>query len=119
MSELKIHVEDIDSVFARARGVARQIDAGAAEVAEFHLSFDHLGLLLKTLTTNRWTLLGALRRHGPWSIQALAGALGRDYKAVHTDVMALIEAGLVERADEGLVSVPWSRISAEVDLEAA
>lgn len=119
MSELKIHVEDTAEFFRRATELARRLDAGERDLAEAHLSFEGLDLLLKTLTSNRWTLLRTLRQRGAGSIRALAAALGRDYKAVHSDVMALIEIGLIERDEAGLISVPWSRISADMDLAAA
>ncbi|WP_147283736.1 MarR family transcriptional regulator [Bosea caraganae] len=119
MRELKIHVEDTGEFFRRAADLARRLDAGERELSEAHLSFDGLDLLLRTMTHNRWALLRSLRQRGASSIRALAAALGRDYKAVHSDVTALIEAGLIERDQAGLISVPWSRISAELDLAAA
>ena len=39
-------------------------------------------------------------------------------KRVHDDVTAMIEWGLVERNDEGMVHVPFSVIHAEFDLRA-
>lgn len=56
---------------------------------------------------------------GATSIRALAAELKRDYKAVHGDVIALLDAGLVERDDNARISGPWTRISAAVELEAA
>jgi predicted transcriptional regulator len=121
MSEIKIRVESTERFFARARAVARRIDAGDRDVRAFGLSFTTPEQMFSLLTAKRWRLLGELRRHGPWSIRALAGALGRDYKAVHTDVTKLIDAGLIDRDGKGLISVPWTKISAEMtdDVEAA
>lgn len=119
MSELKIHVEGTDAFFRRAAEMARRLDQGERDLNEAHLSFEGLDLLLKTMTSNRWALLRTLRQHGARSIRALSQLLGRDYKAVHSDVVALIDAGLIERGETGLISVPWSRISAELDLAAA
>jgi predicted transcriptional regulator len=64
-------------------------------------------------------LLRALRGRGPSSIRALAQTLGRDYRGVHADVAALVDAGLIERDDSGAISVPWSRVTAEMALDAA
>ncbi|MBX3575973.1 MAG: winged helix DNA-binding protein [Rhizobiaceae bacterium] len=75
--------------------------------------------LLRLLTPNRWTLLRALRTQGPVSIRALSKALGRDYRGVHADVATLLQAGLIDRNEAGLVHVPWSKITAEMNLEAA
>ena len=41
----------------------------------------------------RWTLLEAVKRSGPMSINELARLLGRNYKNVHTDVGRLIDLG--------------------------
>jgi predicted transcriptional regulator len=74
---------------------------------------------LRVLTPNRWALLRALRASGASSIRALSKALDRDYRGVHADVMALIDAGLIERNDSGEISVPWSRVTAEMAVEVA
>ena len=80
------------------------------------LSFADLPLLLKTLSPARWQLLQRLRTHGPLSIYELAKRLGRDYKNVHTDVTQLAAIRLIERQDDGRVSVPWDLLRAELKL---
>ena len=77
------------------------------------LSMVDLPLLLKTLTPARWDLLDRLRAAGPLSIYELAKRLGRDYKNVHTDVTRLAQIGLIERAPDGAVSVPWDVVRGE------
>jgi len=52
-------------------------------------------------------LMKALRQEGLLSIRALSKQLNRDYKNVHTDVIALEKVGLIQRSDEGLLFVPW------------
>ncbi len=80
------------------------------------LSFADLPLLLKTLTPARWSMLQHLRKSGPTSVYALAKALGRDYKNVHTDVARFIELGLVERTKDSLVRISWDAVRAELRL---
>src|SRR6267143_5795991 len=77
------------------------------------LSMADLRLLLRALTPARWELLERLRDAGPLSIYELAKRLERDYKNVHTDVTALAKIGLIERAADGRVSVPWDVVRAE------
>ena len=77
------------------------------------LSVADLPLLLKTLTPARWELLHRLRQAGPLSIYELSRRLERDYKNVHTDVTRLADIGLIERAADGGVSVPWDVVRAE------
>ena len=77
------------------------------------LSMADLPLLLRTLTPARWELLERLRPTGPLSIYQLAKRLERDYKNVHTDVTALAQIGLIDRAADGRISVPWDVVRAE------
>jgi predicted transcriptional regulator len=119
MSEVKVHVEGLDAFAARSLDMARRLDRGERKVRPAHISFGTMEALLRVLTPGRWTLLRRLRADGPSSIRALSRELGRDYRGVHADVMALIEAGLIARGEDGKVSVPWSRITAEMSLDAA
>ena len=88
------------------------------EVPREHLYFPDLETLLRTLTAQRLALLKTLYAVGPVSIRALAKALGRDYKNVHTDVQALQHMGLMTRQRDGRLLVPWTRIVAEFRLAA-
>src|SRR5262245_55624645 len=91
----------------------RQAQDGKA-VSLSVLSFESLPLLLKTLTPARWVLLESLGRQQAASIYELAKRLQRDYKNVHTDVSQLVELGLIERAADGALVVPWKGIRAEL-----
>ena len=82
------------------------------------LQFENLELLLKTLTPGRWTLLKRLHADGPMSIRALANDLGRDYKNVYTDVRRLEYIGLIGRAKNDRINVPWDIVEARLLLAA-
>ncbi len=119
MSEIKLHVSDTDTFFTAARNAARQIDRGDHREQESLVAFETAEMLLGVLTANRWRLLRVLRATGPASIRGLARTLGRDYRGVHADVATLLDVGLVEKADNGRIHVPWSRITAEMNVEDA
>jgi predicted transcriptional regulator len=119
MNEVKVHVETLDAFAERSLAMARQLDRGERRSRPAHISFETMEALLKVLTPGRWTLLRRLRADGPSSIRALARVLGRDYRGVHADITTLIECGLVMRGSDGKVSVPWSRITAEMALDSA
>jgi predicted transcriptional regulator len=119
MDEVRIQIESLDRFFAGAMDMARRLDKGDVEPEPASFSFERMETLLKVLTPNRWVLLRTLRRHGAGSIRALSQLLNRDYRGVHADVTALIEAGLVERLENGKVTVPWSRITAEMAVDVA
>jgi predicted transcriptional regulator len=80
------------------------------------LTLTNLPQLLKTLSPARWQLLAALRKSGPVSIYELTKRLGRNYKNVHTDVTQLAGLGLIERASDNRVLVPWEVLRAEWTL---
>jgi predicted transcriptional regulator len=71
------------------------------ENAERHVGFETFAMFSRIMTPRRLDLLRHVHRHPARSIRALAIALGRDYRRVHEDVEALVQAGLLDR-DEGL-----------------
>ena len=81
-------------------------------------SFTDLPLLMKNFTPARWELLKRLKAAGPLTIFALAKALERDYKNVHTDVAQLTALGLIQKTEENLVRVIWQAVRAEFRLGA-
>src|SRR5205814_8362487 len=82
------------------------------------ISFASPELLWKVLTTKRWDLLKALCGAGPVSIREAARRVGRDVKAVHGDVTALLSAGVLIRTDKGIV-FPFEAVKVEFLLQAA
>ena len=80
------------------------------------LSFADLPVLLRTLSPARWKLMQDLREKGACTIYELAKRMERDYKNVHTDVTQLAALGLVERRADGLASVSWDLLRAELKL---
>lgn len=119
MNEIRLDIESLDRFFAGARDMARRLDRSETSSAQAHVSFETMDGLLKVITANRWTLLRTLRRTGASSVRSLAKALGRDYRGVHADVATLVETGLIEKQEDGRISVPWSRIRAEMALDDA
>ena len=119
MNEVRLHAESLDAFKDRTMAMARRLDRGERRGSKAHVSFETMEALLRVLTPNRWTLLRASRNAGPSSIRALAKAVRRDYRGVHADVTALLEAGLMARDESGAVGVPWSKITAEMAFDAA
>jgi len=83
------------------------------------ISFATPELLWKVLTAKRWELLKALCRAGPVSIREAARRVGRDVKAVHGDVTALLAAGVLDRAEGGGIVFPFEAVRVEFLLQAA
>lgn len=83
------------------------------------ISFATPELLWQVLTVKRWELLKALCGAGPVSIREAARRVGRDVKAVHSDITALLNAGVIERAEAGGVVFPFEAVKVEFLLQAA
>lgn len=83
------------------------------------ISFATPELLWKVLTEKRWELLKALCGAGPVSIREAARRVGRDVKAVHGDVMALLNAGVLDRTEDGRIVFPFEAVKVEFLLQAA
>lgn len=86
---------------------------------EARISFATPELLWKVLTAKRWSLLKTLTGAGPVSIREAARRIGRDVKAVHGDVTALLEAGVLCRTADGAIEFPYDAVRAEFLLRAA
>jgi predicted transcriptional regulator len=83
------------------------------------ISFATPELLWQVLTVKRWELLKALCGAGPVSIREAARRVDRDVKAVHSDVTALLKAGVLDRAEGGGIVFPFEAIKVEFLLQAA
>ena len=83
------------------------------------ISFATPELLWQVLTAKRWELLKALCGAGPVSIREAARRVDRDVKAVHGDVTALLEAGVLSRAPDGRIEFPFDAVKVEFLLRAA
>ena len=83
------------------------------------ISFASPELLWKVLTAKRWDILKSLCGVGPVSIREISRRVERDVKAVHRDVTALLEAGLLQKNEQSLVEFPYEAVKVEFLLEAA
>ena len=83
------------------------------------ISFATPELLWKVLTEKRWEILKALCGAGPVSIREAARRVSRDVKAVHGDVTALLNAGVLDRTEDGRIVFPFEAVKVEFLLQAA
>ena len=83
------------------------------------ISFATPELLWKVLTAKRWELLKVLCGAGPVSIREASRRVGRDIKAVHSDVTALLNAGVLDRVEGGGIIFPFEAVKVEFLLEVA
>ncbi|HJX09420.1 MAG TPA: DNA-binding protein [Candidatus Binatia bacterium] len=83
------------------------------------ISFATPELLWRVLTEKRWELLKVLCGAGPVSIREAARRAERDVKAVHGDVTALLNAGVLSKTEDGHIVFPYEAVKVEFLLQAA
>lgn len=83
---------------------------------DYRLSFESARSLFAELTPARLDLLDTLRKIGPCSVYALAKSAERNYSNVHTDIAGLEELGLIDRNNDGAISVPYDSVEILVPL---
>ncbi|MGQ3054487.1 MAG: HVO_A0114 family putative DNA-binding protein [Roseateles sp.] len=115
MSTVILEVRSLSDTLADA---ARVMQSGRAE-REARIGFATPELLWQVLTAKRWELLKAMCGAGSMSIREAARRVGRDVKAVHGDVKALLDAGVLSRTAAGGVEFPFDAVKVEFMLEAA
>ncbi|MBK1837394.1 DNA-binding protein [Azospirillum sp. YIM B02556] len=76
-------------------------------------------LLWKVLTAKRWELLRTMTGQGPLALREIARRVERDVKAVHADVHALIDAGIIQRGADGRFEFPYDAVHVDFMLKAA
>lgn len=116
MNTVILEVRSLADTLADA---AKAMTSATEAPAAGHIAFATPELLWRVLTAKRWELLRALTGAGPVSLREAARRVGRDVKAVHGDVHALLDAGLLERTDGGKIVFPYDSIHVDFMLRAA
>lgn len=107
------------SVAGRDEIERRPVAAFSGEAQGARVSFASVDLLWKVLTPKRWALLKALAGQDAMTMRAAARRVGRDVKAVHGDIHALLDAGLLDRTEDGLITFGYAALRVEFTLQAA
>ena len=108
-----IELNSKGSIFGVVKQQIEEARKGGKPI-DFHLGFESARALFSDLTPARIDLLDTLRGMGPSSMYALAKTANRNYSNIHTDVTRLLELGLIDRSEEGLVFVPFDAIEIRV-----
>jgi predicted transcriptional regulator len=82
------------------------------------ISFAIPELLWKVLTAERWELLKAMAGQEPLTLREAARRVGRDVKAVHGEVHALLDAGLLDKTEDGRIVFPFNAVHVDFTLRA-
>jgi predicted transcriptional regulator len=104
---------------AALQEVKRRAQAFAGKKQGARISFASPELLFQVMTAKRWELLRAMTGAGPLSIREAARRVDRDVKAVHGDVHALLNAGVLQKTEVGLIIFPFDAVRVDIMLRAA
>lgn len=112
MNTVTIGVSSVEETKRRMKAAFRGEPQGS------RISFVSFELLWKVLAPNRMALVMALTGAGVVSIREAARRVGRDVRAVHADVTLLVGAGVLRRAEGGIV-FPYDAVHVDFMLKAA
>ncbi len=111
-------VLEVRSLKETLADAAHTMETRCAE-RQTRISFASPELLWEVLTAKRWALLKVLCGAGPVSIREVARRIERDVKAVHGDIMALLNAGILNRTLDGRIEFPFDAVKVEFLLQVA
>ena len=104
-------------------GVSSTEETSARALAAFHgetqgafISFPSVDRLWTVLTPGRWELIRALAGQAPMSLRAVARLLDRDVKNTHTDVHALLTAGILDRTEDDRIVFPYDAVHVDFTI---
>jgi predicted transcriptional regulator len=97
----------------------RTLEAFKGRKLGTRISFATPELLWKVLTAKRWDILKALTGQESLAMREIARRLDRDIKAIHGDVHALLDAGLLEKTANGRIEFPFDAVRVDFTLRAA
>ena len=113
MKIITLQLASLDDVKRRAQDAFKGGKQGA------RISFASPELLFQVMTVKRWELVRAMAGAGPLTIRGVARRVRRDVKAVHGDVHALLNAGILRKTENGRIVFPFDAIRVDVMLRAA
>lgn len=113
MKTVTLQIASLQEVKRRAQDAFKGKKQGA------RISFATPEVLFRLMTAKRWELIRAMAGAGPLTIREAARRVRRDVKAVHGDVHALLNAGVVQKTELGLIVFPFDAIRVDVMLRAA
>jgi predicted transcriptional regulator len=115
MKTVWFEVKDPDAAMERA---VREAQAGEYD-GRARITFPSAESMARVLTPTRWTIVQTLTGAGPTGVREIARRVGRDVKGVHTDLGALVSAGIVDRTPHGKYLFPFDQVKVRFELHAA
>ncbi|WP_158781812.1 winged helix-turn-helix transcriptional regulator [Pantoea sp. BAV 3049] len=111
MTTVTIRVASLDELKQNTLAALR----GDESTRGHFLSFISWELLHDTLSPNRMAIIHAMTGIGEVSIREVARRVNRDVRAVHSDVKKLINQGVIEKGEQGIL-FPYDAIHFDFTL---
>ena len=118
MRTLQVHLATLADVSRDILEAARRVERGEAVKATPSLNFQSYDEMHRVLAPSRLAIVRTLAGQGSLPIREVARRVGRDVQAVHRDVTTLLNAGVIERNEQG-VEFPYDRIHFSFDVNVA
>jgi predicted transcriptional regulator len=120
MKTLVVRINTLEAAGQTFVEALRSAQAGNGNpVKRLHsIGFVSYAAMHRVLSPARLDIVRTMAGQGPLSIREVARRVERDFKAVHTDVTMLVNAGVIDR-DDGEIVFPYDRIHFEFDIEVA
>lgn len=118
MNTLNVRIASHTDTKARFLQAAQKALAGEAVTVKPALNFLSYEEMHKVLAPSRLAIVKALAGQGTLSIREVSRRVGRDVQAVHRDVTTLINAGVIDKNDNG-IEFGYERIHFDFDVSVA
>jgi len=113
MDTVVLEVASRQTVNAR---IIRACETGKPEKYA-HISFETFEQMWQVVGNKRWALLQAMCGVGALGLRELARKVQRDVKAVHNDTRLLLNAGVIDRTEDGKLLFPYRHIKLRADID--
>ncbi len=113
MNTVIIGISSLDQAQQRVAAAFRGESQGA------FLSFTSVERLWHTITPRRWDIIRALTGQGRMTLRGIARLIKRDVKTTHGDVHALLDAGILEKTDDGKVIFLYDAVHVDFTITKA
>lgn len=86
----------------------RALETGKSQSA--YRGFENTADLWRTLSPKRWDILKVMTGAGALSFREVARRVQRDVRNVHADIHDLLNAGLLDKTDDGKIIFPFDSV---------
>lgn len=118
MNTVIVRLSSMADIKARFVAAIRDAERGDAVEATPSIEFASYDDMHRVLAPSRLAIVKALVGQGALSIREVARRVNRDVQAVHRDVTTLVNAGVIDRTENG-IAFAYDRIHFEYDVSAA